>query len=71
MTSTKQLVLVFTDQIGSDYTLRINDPKDALTEATVLQQMQAIINSNIIDSTNFNLETFKAAYIREVIITKY
>ena len=71
MRKTKQLVLVFQDEIGQDYTLRINDPKETIDEATVMMQMNTIIQANIINSKGFDLATPKAAYIREVVITEY
>ena len=71
MKKTKQLVLVFQDEIGQDYTLRINDPIASIDEATVMLQMNAIIQSNIINSKGFDLATPKAAYIREIVITEY
>ena len=71
MKTTKQLVLVFNDEIGQDYTLRINEPKDTIDEATVMSQMNAIIQSNIINSKGFDLTTPKSAYVREVVITEY
>ena len=71
MKTTKQLVLVFQDEIAQDYTLRINDPKDTIDEATVMMQMNAIIQANIINSKGFDLAVPKAAYIREVVITEY
>ena len=71
MKTTKQLVLVFNDEIGQDYTLRINEPKDTIDEATVMSQMNAIIQSNIINSKGFDLATPKSAYVREVVITEY
>ena len=71
MKTTKQLVLIFNDEIGQDYTLRVNDPKNTIDEATVMMQMNAIIQSNIINSKGFDLATVKSAYIREVVITEY
>lgn len=71
MKTTKQLVLVFADEIGDNYTLRINDPKDTIDEATVMMQMNAIIQANIINSKGFDLAVPEAAYIREVVITSY
>lgn len=71
MKTTKQLVLIFNDEIGQDYTLRVNDPKDTIDEATVMMQMNTIIQSNIINSKGFDLATVKSAYIREVVITEY
>ena len=71
MKTTKQLVLVFNDEIGQDYTLRINDPKAAIDEALVMANMNAIIQANIFNSKGFDLTTPKAAYIREVVITEY
>ena len=71
MKTTKQLVLVFQDEISQDYTLRINDPKASIDEATVMMQMNAIIQANIINSKGFDLATVKSAYIREVVITEY
>ena len=71
MKTTKQLVLIFNDEIGQDYTLRVNDPKDTIDEATVMTQMNSIIQSNIINSKGFDLATVKSAYIREVVITEY
>ena len=43
MKITKQLVLVFNDEIGQDYTLRINDPKDDLEELDILNAMEMIL----------------------------
>ena len=71
MKTTKQLVLVFADEIGQDYTLRINDPKDTINEAKVMESMNIIIQANIFNSKGFDLATPKAAYIREVVITEY
>ena len=71
MKKTKQLVLVFNDEIGQDYTLRINDPKDTLDEATVIAQMNKIIQANVINSKGFDLTTAKSAYVREIVITEY
>ena len=66
-----QLVLVFNDEMGQDYTLRINEPKDTIDEATVMSQMNAIIQSNIINSKGFDLTTPKSAYVREIAIVEY
>ena len=71
MKITKQLVLVFNDEIGQDYTLRINDPKDTIDEALLMANMNAIIQSNIINSKGFDLATAKSAYVREIVITEY
>lgn len=71
MKTTKQLVLVFNDEIGENYTLRINDPKDTIDEALVMANMNAIIGSNIISNKGFDLATAESAYIREVVITEY
>ena len=71
MKKTKQLVLVFNDEIGQDYTLRVNDPKNTIDEATVMMQMNAIIQANIINSKGFDLAVPKSAYVREIVITEY
>lgn len=71
MKTRKQLVLIFTDRIGEDYTLRINDPTPDLNEAKVLSNMSEIITSNVIHSKGFELNTPKSAYLREVVITDY
>ena len=71
MKITKQLVLVFNDEIGQDYTLRINDPKDTIDEALLMANMNAIIQSNIINSKGFDLATAKSDYVREIVITEY
>lgn len=71
MKTSKQLVLVFQSEIGEIYTLRINDPKDTLDEATVMANMNAIIQANIINAKGFNLAIPEAAYIREIVITEY
>ena len=71
MKTSKQLVLVFQDEIAQDYTLRINDPKDTIDEALLMANMNAIIQSNIINSKGFNLATPKSAYVRELVITEY
>ena len=71
MKKTKQLVLVFNDEIEQDFTIRINDPKNTIDESTVMAQMNAIIQANIFNSKGFDLATPKAAYIREIVITEY
>ena len=71
MKTIKQLVLIFNDEIGEKFTIRINDPKTSLDEATVIATMNEIIQLNIFESKGFNLETAESAYIREVVITEY
>ena len=71
MKTLKQLVLVFKNMIGEDYTIRINDPKDTIDEALLMANMNAIIQSNIINSKGFDLTTAKSAYVREIVITEY
>lgn len=71
MKKTKQLVLVFQDEIAQDFTLRINDPKPTIDEAAVMMQMNAIIQANIFNSKGFDLAVPKAAYVREIVITEY
>ena len=71
MKTIKQLVLIFNDVIGEKFTIRINDPKTSLDEATVMQNMNAIIQSNIFESKGFDLAVPDSAYVREVVITEY
>ena len=71
MKTIKQLVLVFADEIGEKFTLRINDPVNPLDEATVMANMNAIIQSNIFENKGFDLAVPDSAYVREVVITEY
>ena len=71
MKTIKQLVLVFVNQVGEKFTLRINDPVEPLDEATVMANMNAIIQSNIFKTSGYDLAIPRSAYVREVVTINY
>ncbi len=67
----KRLYLEFQDTIGEKASIVINDPSETLDEATVMAQMNAIIQSNVFDSKGNDYATPLKAYVVEQVRTEY
>lgn len=70
MAATKRLYLEFETAGGNTKAIVVDDPKENLDLMTVTSNMDAIITANVFDVKGHDLETKKAAYIREVVTTK-
>lgn len=66
---TKTLELKFDMANGKTMTLSIQNPKDKLTSAEVVQAMQTIINQNIFHHNSFGLVGINQARIVERNVT--
>lgn len=70
--STRKYVrMIFRDSGGSNFTIRISDPKDDLTEAQILSAMDTIINQNIFQGKTGDLVEKVDARIIETNISDY
>lgn len=70
-TSRKFIRMVFRDNGGSNFTLRIPDPKDNLTEQEILNAMDTIIAQNIFQGRTGDLVEKVDARIVETSISDY
>jgi|YelNatPaOPRAMG01_1025707.scaffolds.fasta_scaffold02741_15 hypothetical protein len=71
LTTRKYIRLVFLDSGGSNFTLRIPDPKDNLTEQDLLNTMDLIISQNIFQGRSGDLVGKVDARIIETNISDY
>ncbi|MGB9857516.1 MAG: DUF2922 domain-containing protein [Dictyoglomaceae bacterium] len=69
--SRKYIRLVFVDSGGSNFTLRIPDPKDNITEQELLEAMDLIISQNIFQGRTGDLIGKVDARVIETNISDY
>lgn len=65
----KKLHLEFLDEIGETTKIIVDDPADNLQEATVMAQMQALIQANVFTNKGSDLTVPNKAYIIETVRT--
>lgn len=67
----KTLELIFTTIAGKDVTLSVDEPRDNVTDAELLEGMQSIIAQNVFEVEGSPLGTAKGARIIERNIVEY
>ncbi|KKM09929.1 hypothetical protein SY88_17050 [Clostridiales bacterium PH28_bin88] len=60
---TKRLEMIFVNAAGRNTTIAVVDPRDGLTPAEVQAAMQAILDSNVFESTGGDLTAIVGARI--------
>lgn len=71
LTTRKYIRFVFLDSGGSNFTLRIPDPKDNITERELLETMDLIISQNIFQGRSGDLVGKIDARIVETNVSDY
>lgn len=69
--SRKYIRMIFKDSGGSNFTIRIPDPKDNITEQEILNAMDTIINQNIFQGRTGDLLEKVDARVIETNISDY
>lgn len=71
MVSTKKLVMTFLTGLGRKASLYIDDPREDLTEAEVIEAMNLILEKNIFAPNGSNFEATVEAKIVATDTTEY
>lgn len=69
--SRKYIRMIFKDSGGSNFTIRIPDPKDDITEEEILEAMDTIIQQNIFQGRTGDLTNKVDARVIETNISDY
>lgn len=69
--SRKYIRMIFKDSGGSNFTIRVPDPKDNITEEEILNAMDTIINQNIFQGRSGDLVEKVDARVIETNISDY
>lgn len=67
----KQLQMVFLDTAKRPFTVRVDGPREDLTESEIQEAMEAVLQSGVFASTNGALESISKAQIVTTETTTY
>lgn len=71
MKLTKQLEMIFGDSAQRNFVVRVNNPRNDLTETEIKQRMQVILNANVFRSTYGPLTALLGARLVTREVTDY